>query len=180
MEIWKTIDGFERYKVSNLSRILDTKRNVILVPYNHNKNYKRIALNKNKKQHHLYFHRLLAYAFIPNPENKPFINHIDGNPSNNLISNLEWCTQKENVQHAYRTGLSKSTTCELARNAKITNIQAIEIASQYGILSVKELMSKYGMSKSTINNILTGRSWSEVTGVEKRRLQPNKKSRWDK
>lgn len=70
-----------------------------------NGKYKVITLTENGQQKHLYVHRLLAEAFIPNPENKPQINHIDGNPSNNDLDNLEWVTAQENVQHAYDTGL---------------------------------------------------------------------------
>ena len=60
-----------------------------------------------KKNITKYLHRILAEAFIPNPRKKPFINHIDGNPKNNKISNLEWVTNQENIQHAYDTGLIK-------------------------------------------------------------------------
>ena len=59
-----------------------------------------------RKQRHFYLHPLVAEAYIPNPNNLPQINHIDGDPSNNYFSNLEWCTAKQNIQHAYKTGLT--------------------------------------------------------------------------
>lgn len=68
-------------------------------------NYATVSYTDNGKQKHFLVHRLVGEAFIPNPENKPEINHIDGNPKNNDVNNLEWVTRKENVVHAYRTGL---------------------------------------------------------------------------
>lgn len=65
--------------------------------------YKTISLRVNGKQWNLYSHRIIAKYFIPNPENKPIVNHKDGNRANNNISNLEWCTPKENSQHARKT-----------------------------------------------------------------------------
>ena len=67
--------------------------------------YNVISYNENGKEFHEYVHRLVAGAFIPNPFNKPEVNHIDGDKSNNNVSNLEWVTRKENVHHAYETGL---------------------------------------------------------------------------
>ena len=69
--------------------------------------YLSVSATINGKQKHFYVHRLLAKAFIPNPLNKPQVNHIDGNGLNNDINNLEWVTARENVQHAYDTGLIK-------------------------------------------------------------------------
>lgn len=85
-----------------------------------NKQYLTVTATVNKKQKHFYVHRLLAKAFIPNPLNKPQVNHIDGNGSNNDLNNLEWVTASENIRHAYETGLmktlsdygSKCKTCE--------------------------------------------------------------------
>ena len=70
-----------------------------------NKQYEALGLYVNGKQKNYYVHRLVAEAFIPNPENKPQVNHKDGNPKNNHVSNLEWVTAKENIAHAYKKGL---------------------------------------------------------------------------
>ena len=116
-EIWKDIRGYEGlYQISNLGRIKSLPKwrvkygygEIILKQSIGKKGYKVISLNKNKKRKQYKVHRLIAEAFIPNPENKPQINHIDGNKLNNDINNLEWCTQNENIQHAYNTGLYKN------------------------------------------------------------------------
>jgi len=70
-----------------------------------NKRYLVVTAQVDGKQKHFYVHRLIATAFIPNPDKKTEVNHIDGNPLNNRVENLEWCTRSENAQHAYRTGL---------------------------------------------------------------------------
>lgn len=124
-EKWKPIKNYEElYQVSNCGRIKRNYREYTL--FNHltkrenkrivkekilkgttNKGYKRICLTKNKKEKNLHIHRLVAEAFIPNPQNKPFINHIDGNKQNNCVDNLEWCDCDENNNHAYETHLRK-------------------------------------------------------------------------
>lgn len=70
--------------------------------------YDSVSYQEDGKQKHVTVHRLMAEAFIPNPENKPQVNHIDGDPGNNAIENLEWVTAKENVRHAYDTGLIRT------------------------------------------------------------------------
>lgn len=70
-----------------------------------NKRYAATTYYRNGKQLRVYVHRLVAEAFIPNPNNYPCINHKDGNPRNNNVENIEWCTYKQNIQHAYATGL---------------------------------------------------------------------------
>ena len=113
-EIWKTIEGFEGlYEVSNLGRVrsLDRIRKAgygsianikgkILVPQNINdKKYLTVNLYRNEVGKHYLVHRLVAKAFIPNPNNLPEVNHKDENPSNNNISNLEWCDRKYNSNY---------------------------------------------------------------------------------
>ena len=94
---WKPVSIAPQLEVSNQGEIRDgiTK---VLIGFDNGNGYKRVII-KGKKH---YVHRLVACAFIPNPDNKPQINHIDGNKSNNRVDNLEWCTNSENQLHAYR------------------------------------------------------------------------------
>lgn len=80
---------------------------VLAKTYGISRDYRYLSFRytENKKQKCVYVHRAVAIAFLPNPNNYPQINHIDGNPRNNNVSNLEWCTGSQNVQHAYRTKL---------------------------------------------------------------------------
>jgi len=123
MEIWKDIEGYEGvYKVSNLGRVKTMSR---VVPYNHAltrerhtrttkeairkigncKGYNTVNISKDGLCRTTRLCRVVATAFIPNPENKPCVNHIDSNKSNDCVSNLEWCTYKENMAHAKENGL---------------------------------------------------------------------------
>ena len=106
MEIWKDIPGYEGvYQVSNLGNVKSLPRMV-----SNGKGYLCIELkDKNGKYHFCGVHRLVAVAFIENPDNKPQINHIDGNKKNNIVENLEWCTNGENQVHAYKMGLNRVT-----------------------------------------------------------------------
>lgn len=104
MEEWKDIFGFEEYQISNFGNIFSKRNNRVLI-HKTNGVYKNIALYKNGKSHYRYIHRLVCDAFCDNPDNKPMVNHKDGNKLNNHFSNLEWVTKGENQAHAFRTGL---------------------------------------------------------------------------
>lgn len=118
-EIWCPIDGYEgRYEVSSNGRVRSMPRIIVqkdrsiypcerrwkgkILQGDEKKDggYPRVVLYKNGQRHRVFIHRLVCQAFLPNPDNKPFVNHIDGNPNNNCVANLEWCTHKENVRHA--------------------------------------------------------------------------------
>ncbi len=114
-EIFREIKGFENlYEVSNLGRIKSLPKGdgngnrerflKIEICKKNNTNYNRVSLSRNGKVSKFQVHRLVAKAFIDNNENKPYVNHIDNNGSNNRIDNLEWCTHKENMLHAQRQG----------------------------------------------------------------------------
>lgn len=109
-EVWKTIEGYEGlYEVSSLGRVRSLNYNrksetKLLSIANHN-GYLRICLSKNNEKTNLFIHRLVAKTFIPNPENKRQVNHIDGDKTNNNVNNLEWTTPSENIKHAINMGL---------------------------------------------------------------------------
>ena len=103
IELWKDIEGYEGlYQVSNLGRVYSKKTNRFLTMKKGNHGYERVALFKDGKQKFYLKHRLVAQAFIPNPDNLPEVNHKDEDKSNNCVSNLEWCDGKYNCNYGNR------------------------------------------------------------------------------
>ena len=114
-EVWKDVKGYEGlYQVSNYGRVKSLERSVnnnknggkrklperIIVPTDNGNGYKIVGLHKERKRKNFYLHRLVAEHFLLNPQNKKYINHLDYDTSNNTVTNLEWCTQKENVAYS--------------------------------------------------------------------------------
>ena len=151
---------------------LTTNKNGRLRPRQH----LQAGLHKDEKVKQWLVHRLIALAFIPNSDNKPHINHKDGNPLNNRVDNLEWTTQTDNMQHAMRTGLldihsgrQDETRCENgrktgARNSikylrKFTMEQVRQIKELRRELSVAEIARQMDCCERTIRNIINGVSY---------------------
>lgn len=146
IEEWKDIPNFNGlYQVSNNGNIKRTKDEYIFKKNKNSRGYRIITLTKDKKEYSLSVHRLVAEAFIPNPNNLPQINHKDGNKLNNKIENLEWCTQSENMKHAYKNKLEIKSGKKVAQfdlDMKIIKIwdKIIEAEKEYKIAHGKITM----------------------------------------
>lgn len=171
-EIWKDVVGFEGlYSVSNLQRVRSEKRKSnnhwttvcerILRAGKHSFGYPKFTLCKDGKFHYVQLHRLVAEAFIPNPNNLPCINHIDNNPLNNAIENLEWCTWSFNSRYAYKQErLSK--VGEKNHMSKLSEKEVLEI---FNSKEGRQILSKrYNVSFQTVYDIRVGRRWYMITG----------------
>ena len=163
MEIWKDIPNYEGYyQASNLGRIKSLlfqnnlnnkkyKREKILKPKVTKDNCSRVELWKDGKHKTYLTYRLVALTFLGKPKEGMTVNHKDGNRLNNNIDNLEWCTRKENIQHAYRTGLykrQKKVKIENIENGGINNFRSLAEASKYigknkGYISGQIIKNKY-------------------------------------
>ena len=99
MEEWKIIKEFPKYEVSNLGRVRKIKSSKVIFQKNHPAGYKQVTLYKNGKANYRYVHRLVAEAYLDNPNELPFINHKDECKFNNNVNNLEWCTPRYNANY---------------------------------------------------------------------------------
>lgn len=161
-EIWKDIDGYEgRYQVSNMGNVRslyyhNTKgivRVKCLKPATDKKGYLRCALSKSNKLVTYKIHRLVATAFIPNPENLPQVNHINGDKSDNRIGNLEWCNNSQNQIHAYKNGLNAhSEKSGRTKKPIILICKATGETFEYG--NMTEAARDKGLGRRALHNIL--------------------------
>lgn len=163
-EIWKDIRGYKGlYQISSSGKIRSVDREITqekdgtvftrkmkgreLKTGILNSGYQVVWLSKNGIVKALTIHRLVAKAFIPNPQNKKDINHIDGNKTNNKASNLEWTTRSENVKHSHEF---------LERKSNGRKIKCVETGEKFN--SIKEASIKMNINRHSINHVLRGRN----------------------
>ena len=176
MEVWKKIDGYYGvYQISSLGRVrsLDhfcKNRNGsgkqtgrYLKSQKCKKGYLRFSLSKNRVRKNLSAHRLVAIAFIPNYENKPQVNHINGIKNDNRVENLEWCNNSENQIHAIKKGLVKHNKCEKHHNSKLSNkeVKEVRILSKKGITN-KKLAEDFNVSQTAMSYILRNKTYINI------------------
>ena len=168
-EIWKDIKDFEGfYQISNLGNVKALERKVsgklgslrtlpekLMIPTNNGYGYLVICLCKYGKRYDRKIHRLVAEAFIPNPNNLPTVNHIDGNKLNNCVDNLEWNTIQENCRHRQNTGLGN---IEAATVAKYKPVMSVNVATgeNNSYNSLKEAAADLDCTVKGISKVLRG------------------------
>lgn len=160
---WKSVPDFLGYWVSEHGDVWGRK-NRLLSPTPDTKGYLQVCMKREDgKQCVKKIHRLVAELFVPNPEGKPQVNHVDANKRNNKASNLEWVTNQENHEHKMKNGLNVNHYGEKHGRSKLTNEEVLFIYASE--LKQSELAKKFGVHKSTINSIKTGRNYSKITGA---------------
>lgn len=172
-EEWKDIKEYEGlYQVSSLGNIKSIDRSVErstsvmklkskpISQYIGNRGYPMVSLCKNGESKRYLVHRIVAIAFIPNPLNKAYVNHIDGNKQNSNLENLEWSTPTENSIHAHENGLANVGRGERHQSAKLTvdKVKYIRGSSK----TVRELSLMFNVSKQAIRDVKMKRSWKHV------------------
>jgi len=184
--IWEPVYEYEGlYEVSRFGDVIGIDRTVIrkttlknglyveqelkikgriLKPDISNQGYYMVSLFKNGKSTRFYVHRLVGVAFVDNPNNLPQINHLDSDRLNNFYQNLEWSTQKQNMQHCVKMGRHKPSYCkgEQCGNSKLTEKQVLEMRSLHYKVSYRNLAKMFGVSDVTVHRILKRRIWKHI------------------
>ena len=175
-EFWKIIEGFPNYLISNKGNLKSVKTLKDVKLFTKDDGYVSYTLRLDNKGYYKYIHRLVAEAFVDNPNNKGQVNHINGIKGDNRAENLEWVTPSENIRHAIDTGLlkykkkekeiknSKYSLGEEVNGSKLTPEKVIEIRVLWELREFKqvELAEKFGVDNSTINDIIRRKRWKHI------------------
>lgn len=179
LEIWKEVSGFEGlYEVSNLGRVRSLDHTTNITPKNNKAPYERFVkgriLNGTDcngyhrfslgRGHLIDAHILVARTFIPNPENKRCVNHIDGNKKNNRVENLEWSTHSENQFHSSKNALMQLGSKHVHSKLKEEDVRWIlthykKQDLEFGCMA---LARKYGVSHQTMDEVIKRKTWKHI------------------
>ena len=164
-EIWIDIKGFENsYMISSFGRVFSKNRNIIKKLVYDKDGYLRVNLWKDGKSYNYTVHRLVARHFIPNPENKTCVNHINSIRDDNNVDNLEWVTVKENNEHAFKYGKRKYSSIEHMRymsDMKEKRLKPVEMYDlNYNLINIfknsKEVSDETGIKRGSITDVCSG------------------------
>ena len=169
-ELFKAIDECNfLYEVSTFGRVKSINYNntnspKILKNNTQKTGYFSVGIKINNKRYTVSVHRLVAIAFIPNPENKPYVNHINGIKTDNRVENLEWSTAKENTDHGIRLGLISDIKGNLNRFSVLSEIDVLEIRETHKNTKQKysQTAKKYNVSSENISLIVNRKTWKHI------------------
>lgn len=167
IEQWKNIVKFEKYSVSNTGKIKNNDSDKILKQRLNKSGYMQVSVKPNGRQGKsktFRIHRVLAVAWIPNPNDLPQVNHKDGIKTNNTISNLEWVTHQQNIRHAFDNNLVPIKRGVDTSSAVLTDELVRCIREEYsnGGVTLRQLGVKYGVAHNTLSCVVTRNSWKHV------------------
>lgn len=175
-EIWKPVVGYEEYEISTLGRVKALSK-IRFMPGNNkpfkieekilkqtlnNTNHLYVDLHKNGKRNRFLVHRLIAEAFIPNPDEYPCVRHLNDDPLNNKIDNLSWGTQKMNMRDKCKNNRQQKGT--QVKQAKLTENQIFDIRKIHTNkeLNQYQIAKKFNVSQSVISEIISRKAWKHV------------------
>lgn len=163
MEIFKDIIKFENtYQISNIGNVRNKKTGLLLTPQYNKKGYQYVYLSySHTGRVKWYIHRLVAKHFIPNPENKPQVNHIDCNKQNNSVDNLEWCTNNENQKHASLNNLHCHGEQHKSHKFNEVNIKLLPKLTTIGF-TISQLNRLTGVANINIEKVIKGKTWKHL------------------
>lgn len=176
-EDWSTIDGFNGYAISSLGKLVSyarswqagnggwrTKEESLYAPHISRFGYNHQSLRSNEGNTVDWrICRLVAIHFVPNPNNYPVVNHIDGIKTHDFYYNLEWCTHKRNTQHAFDIGIKHGLNGESNGMSKLNEAKIKEIREKYnGGIYYKDIAKEYGIHELHVFSIVNRRCWAHV------------------
>ena len=160
------LEQFPNYIISKSGIIYSTLKKRILSKSLDKRGYVRVNLFVNGKTKSMFVHRLIAMSYIPNPDNKPQVNHINGIKTDNRIENLEWCTNMENQEHAFRIGLRKKGKNHGIKNNKNRQPKnKVLLDKNTGVYynSIREAAEILGYNKGTIKDYISGKRTNKTS-----------------
>lgn len=166
--MYYTIKGFENYAISIDGKVINVITGKIRKLKLTKAGYLSVNLTKDKKIYHKYIHRLLCETFKEQVIGKNYVNHIDGNKLNNDLNNLEWCTPKENIIHAYSIGLFKGSDLQksvAALNCIKRRKKVIDIKSGYIYFTVDEAAKSININLKTLYAMLNGQNKNKTNFI---------------
>lgn len=164
---YRTIPGYPPcYSISAEGKVYSTKSNRHLTPHVNSGGYMQINFIVDGKRKTARLHRLMALAFLPNPDDLPCVNHLDGNKLNNCLANLEWCSYSRNIKHAYENGLNKASDQRGEKHSqarlKEDDVKKIRWLYNYTTLTQLQIAEYFDISREHCRDIINFKKWRYV------------------